>query len=167
MKIKRFNESQQSSWEILINYDSGNSLESEHGLEESVTPEWNSEKSALENLDRIEEHYKFYKKLNDYYRSYRNLFKDRFELFRESSQKDWAIIENKIWSKSRDQVVDKGYQQKNPDDCEVIPFVLESALKLYDDGGSPITQSAFWCGYFEKLNWAEVRPKGNKYKRSF
>lgn len=31
MKIKRFNESQQSSWEILINYDSGNSLESEHG----------------------------------------------------------------------------------------------------------------------------------------
>lgn len=167
MKIKRFNESQKSSWEIIINYDSGNSLESEHGLEESVTPEWNSEKSALENLDRIEEHYKFYKKLNDYYRSHKNLLKDRFELFREASQKDWAIIENKIWSTSRDQVVDKRYQQKNSGDCEVIPFVLESALKLYDDNGSPITQSAFWCGYFEKLNWAEVRPKGNKYKKYF
>lgn len=130
-------------------------------------------KIAEENVDRVEDHYKFYQELNGYSgRVHKSGYGDErwksfTEVNKEYSTRDWAIIEWKFISISRNQVVSNEYQEKHPEDCEKVPFVSEVSLKIRGDNGKTITQSAFWCGYFESLTYVEVRNKEKNYRKSF
>ena len=172
MRIKKFNESSNHGYEIIVNYDSGDSDTTDHGQEDSLSLEWNNHSIVKENVDRIEDHYKFYNDLNGFGGRLSGKYGDQKwneqrKIHEENSQKDWAIVEWKIYSESRKQVVSPEYKKKFPEDCSKIPFVSEVSLKIKSDEGKFITQSAYWCGHFEKLNWVEVRSKSPNYRKSF
>ncbi len=154
-------------YEIIVNYETGDSFTTEVDQEGSLSLEWDNKKIAEENVDRVEDHYKFYCDLNSYGGRLGGLhgdpkWKGLVELNMENSTKDWAIVEWKYHSISRKQVVSGEYQEKHPEDCERIPIVSEVSLKIKGDDGKTIRQSAFWCGYFEKLSYIEVRSKIHK-----
>lgn len=111
-------------YKIKITYDTGDSFHTEHDVEGLVEASWNNLDIAKENLQRIKEHWQYYKTLHKH--SFYGDDVERKKLEQEEKTKCWYV---------------KKYD-----------FVL----KLKTDEGNEFQYNTFWCGYFERLNHAEI-----------
>lgn len=125
-------------YKIKYNYDSGDSFSIQEGLEDYLEIEWKNIEIAKANLKRIEEHYKQYCELNSYNRFNSNS-KSREQILYENRNKDWFV------------------KDKSSD-------ISECCIILYTDEGNSFQFWAPWCGYFERLNFVELKVKDYKIK---
>lgn len=119
---------------IKINYNTGDSFHQESDVVKNLELEFYDIGVAEANVQRILEHYKFYASLNKRFSPY--YYKDqkeKKEIEKEALTKDWAA-KNKKGTK----------------------YEYDFCLTLYTDEGNPWRLSAFWCGYFESLNFVEI-----------
>ena len=115
-------------FKILITYDTGNSFGTEEGLESYLDGEWKILETATENLNRIREHYEYYKAVKNYHFSKRE---------KDEAKKIIELAPKQRWY---------------ADNVEELIY----SLKLVTDVGVEYQCSAFWCGYFEHLVSAEI-----------
>lgn len=118
-------------YNIEITYDTGDSFHTEYDVKQNLELEVKNLDIAKENLQRIENHYKFYEAKKRLERNW--YFKDK-----KQKSLDEEIIKSApgcLW-----------YVKKYPDGC----------INLVLDDGKKWQISAFWCGYFEKLTSAEI-----------
>jgi hypothetical protein len=111
---------------IKINYNTGDSFNSETDVEGVIEISWENEEVAKRNLKRIEEHYTYYLDIHNHSRL--DSSKKRLkELTEAAKTKDW-------------------YSHPYPN----IIILLE------EDSGKMTSVISFWTGYFESLNDAEI-----------
>lgn len=114
-------------YKIRVDYNTGDSFHSEHNVEGWLEPTWTSLEIAKENLQRIKEHYEYYDKLNNNY-EWRNKSDKEIKKFKKE-------ISKKVWFAPK----------------------YEFNLMLKTDEGKEFEFSAsLYCGYFERLNSAEI-----------
>lgn len=125
------NISKQATYKIKISYQTGDSFGS-HSTEDYVEAEWNDISIAAQNLQRIKEHYEYYKWLDSYGQRYHK--GDNMERPESWAGTKW---DGKPIKKEDD----------NQIDCNII---------LLLDNGSEWSFRPFWCGYFESLHSASI-----------
>ena len=108
-----------------------------YDAEDFLELEFKNLNNAKENLSRIKKHYEMYQNLNRY-----NSNKE--EIYHSNENEDWYV-------KSK---VDKYYYAKN-------------CLNLITDSGNNMQMRAFWCGYFEILESAEIITDNSDLKIEF
>ncbi len=116
-------------YNIKCIYDTGDSFHNEYDVETTIEIKTTSLELAQENLKRIKEHY-------EYYSADKGSFEYRY---------DWSGAKARI-----DKVLEE---------AKTKPWFVGDynfSLKLLLDGGKEYQISACWCGYFEKLNSAEI-----------
>jgi hypothetical protein len=123
-------------YRIAFSYNTGSSFHTEKNIEEFINLTWNSLEIAEENLKRIKEHYEFYCKLHS--RSF------------DCDYRDYQIKRDEILLAA----IDKPWFSNDD--------YYEHSLNLLTDAGNIYKYSAQWCGYFESLNWAEIRSKNHR-----
>ena len=69
---------------IEINYNTGNSFNTERGVKDTLDLEWDDLNVAKENLKRIKEHYTLYKELNSYFSD-----RDTHEVLADMTHQRW------------------------------------------------------------------------------
>lgn len=150
------------NYRIKYNYDTGDSLNNECGLEDYIELDFDDIVVAKENLKRIEAHYKQYEAIESFYS--RN---DTQKIIEENQNKDWFVKVEKpciFYKENRKrtyQAIDKErieyYKKKGK---EVGTFIDSSSathsIILYTDMGKPFQFHCPWCGYFETLNFVEI-----------
>lgn len=124
-----------NKYKIKYNYETSDSVTPAHDYIGYLEATWTNLDVAKENLQRIKEHYEYYRQINDYYP--RMSLKEIESFKKECAKKDWFV---KRW---------------------------ESCLKLKADNGIDFQISAPWCGYFERLNEAEIEADKSDMKISF
>ena len=113
---------------------------------------WNDLDIAKENLQRINEHYKQYNELN----SYRG--RDRDSIMDENKNKEWFVFKEQLYHKDG-YVIDECHKEKVGDNNWLYKPNYDACaynIRLKTDDGKPYQMSAFWCGYFESLHYAEI-----------
>lgn len=100
---------------------------------------WNDLNIAKENLQRIKEHYEYYRLMNKDYRYTPNIGDQESNYYKPKKFFDEAkkLASNQRW-----------YDKKNK--------LTDTSLVLELDNGTTYTYHTFWCGYFESLNSAEI-----------
>lgn len=133
-------------YKIKYCYNTGDSFHTEFNLESTLELEWSNLEVAQQNLQRIKEHYTWYKLLNKGY--YRGIDHDKNckEATKIALTKDW-ICKKQI----------KG----------VWKVEYDFSIILKTDDGKDWQFCAPWCGYFESLNWIEVELKYNPNRIEF
>ncbi len=132
------------AYEILVNFSDGDSF-GNWDSSEYLNLNWKNKEVARKNLQYIKEHHEMYKETEDVYR------KGILEEVREK-------YKNKPW-----------YREKaGSDDTESGRlFLIQHSLFLEDDNGNKVTQSAFWHGYFERLQSCEIVEGKNEDRIEF
>lgn len=118
-------------YKIKITYDTGDSFHTECGLETELEEEYSTLELAEENLTRIKEHYVLREAQDEVGRRWFSKDDKR----KAELEKIIAEAKNKPW-----------YVEKHPDIC----------IKLLLNNRKEWQISAFWCGYFEHLQSAEI-----------
>jgi hypothetical protein len=116
-------------------YDSGDSFTTHHDLCGELELTWKNYDVAVKNLERLEEHYKQYKELED--SSYTKKKRTYEQIFKDNRSKDWFVESKDV-------------------------YYTEYCVKLYTDDGTVMQISCPWCGYFESLTSLEVKTKSEK-----
>jgi len=125
-----------SKYKIQYSYNTGDSFTNEDNLEDEIELTWDNLEVAKANLQRINEHYQYYQKLDKSLSD-----KELNKILEELSHKDWAVVEINVPSK------------------EIDIGTIKYQLILYTDEGKPYRFPPAWCGYFESLNYAEIITK--------
>lgn len=158
-------------YKIKVHYQTGNSFGSENTVD-FLDLSWDNLEIAKENLKAIKDHYKFYESIENTYGSYltnqaiyegnKNEWwfageKDRwFVDFNPPSKKmDWRIVHKD--KKTKKQFKDFPSEMRWND-------MSHYRMKLKTDSGKTMQQRNFWCGYFERLNSAEIVSNENDMK---
>jgi hypothetical protein len=119
-------------YKILLSYSTGDSFDTED-TSDYLELSWNDLDIAKQNLKRIGEHYRVYnlydKMSNKYDLKY--LDKKDIDLFESRKSKDWFVADKDSYTE-------------------------RYSLILKTDAGKDWKISAFWCGYFEHLQSAEI-----------
>ncbi len=156
-------------YQIKYYYRTGDSFGSED-REEILELEFNDIKIAEANLDRINEHYKQYEKLNSY--SNRR-DKSEQELLEQNQNKDWFVKEMKLVAykegadKNEYHAIDENQKKRAIKEGYLTRYIIDSSnaqncIILYTDEGKPYQIWAPWCGYFETLYSVEIVAKPMK-----
>jgi hypothetical protein len=155
-------------YKIEINYNTGDSYQTEHGLKEFLELDFEDLSVAEKNLERIKEHYLMYLELNEYF------VKDYKSILNRYADKDWFVKDyiliafkketpnnyNAISAKDEERYINNGYE---------ISKILnkskaEHSIILFADNGNQFQISPFWVGCFESLNSIEIVTKFLKYE---
>lgn len=120
-------------YDILITYDTGDSFHQEYDVKGIIEIKTSNLDLAKENLQRIKEHYDFYK--------CKCIF-DKGYSFRWADKKE----QERILKVLEDAPKARWYVEK----------YAEVSINLLLDGNKNFRCGAFWCGYFEKLKSAEI-----------
>ena len=115
-------------YKIQINYDTGDSFHNETDCTETLNMSWDNLDKAKQALKDIKEHHEFYMFMKQTYEASKSQ-QEKYQ--RKARRKPWHCGENK-------------------DQYEFYGLMLEN------DEGERVHESAFWCGYFESLNGAEI-----------
>jgi len=126
-------------YKIKIIYDTGNSFHKDYDVEKVLDLVVSNGDIAKANLKRIQEHYSYYLFMNQEWNASK---KQKEEYFQKSRTKDW-------------------FNAAHGD------FASQFNLYLFDDNGELFEQDAFWCGYFESLNSAEIIMDNSDWKITF
>lgn len=115
-------------YKIKVNYDTGDSFNTHTGVEDFV--EWDHENLdvAKENIRRMMAHHDMHERLNGWGK-------------REKREDVLKSCENEPWFTPKEGYTDPEYQ-----------------LKVKMDNGNDVQITAFWCGYFEHLNFFQIVP---------
>lgn len=73
------------------------------------------------------------------------------------------LLNNYYFNKCSKSEIKKKHKEAKSKDWYVKEY--EFCLKLQTDNGNFVQFSAPWCGYFESLNWAEIKSTKKKLKR--
>lgn len=111
----------EKKYKIIVNYDTGDSFGQYPDQETECIEEWNDLEAAKENLLRIQEHNRAYKKINGW---------------GHHGKGEWKDYNNERW-----------YCTNSP----------EFSIMLSKDDGTLYQECCGWVGYFETMNYAEVR----------
>lgn len=125
------------NYKIKYVYDTGDSFRTERDCESVLEMSWTDLEVAKANLTRIKEHYEFYLAADKPYL----LNKKELAAAKEAaSKKDWFVNDK---------------------------YEMNLCLTLFTDDGAPCQIHAPWCGYFERLNEAEIVEDHSDRKISF
>lgn len=126
-------------FEIIINYDSGDSFNTYKNQETSVGS-WNSKDIAIENISYIKEQYEIYNRTSSNYFGDNSLSEDEAV----------EIIKTKIWCPIR---AEKGERSGWNNNYGMLHSIN---LKL-DNGNWMRFGTSTWEGYFETLNSVKIK----------
>lgn len=163
-------------YRIKYTYSTGDSYGIEDGNVGFIELEWKDENVAVQNLQRIKEHYEFYQKIEN--KVWPQLSRAELKPFvKESSTKDWFVLREIIVAHppgepdnyvaihiSQKELVEKA--GKIVDTRIDLSTACES-LKLYTDNGTIFQFNPPWCGYFESLEEAEIIIERKNFKIKF
>ncbi len=152
-------------YKIKISYQTGDSFGSEDTVD-YLELTWDNLENAKENLQRIKEHYNFYKS-TDYYRGTR---KDYINLMKSMVDKPWFVNEPKLFHIISDNCIDEKHRKKcKEEDLEYRPddYAARYRIKFKADTGKEMQIGCFWCGHFEKLYSAEIEVEDESMKIVF
>ena len=141
-------------YEIKIKYSTGNSFGSKD-TSDVLELSWDNFDIAKENLKAIKNHYKnVYQQIENSYGSQ----KDNQEICKKYENEWWFVKTTKPYSISNDCAVDEKYNKENQNDVEYRfdTYLASNCIKLKADNGKLMQMSCFWCGYFERLQGAEI-----------
>jgi hypothetical protein len=152
-------------YKIKISYRTGNSYTSSDEVD-FIQMEWNSLDIVKENLNRIKSHYQMY----DWFEDFENMYLTPEKYHNKiMSYKDapWFCYDQKVV-----RIKDGKYLPISPEnkhlfeDAHFVPddFTAKHYLMLKLDSGEEMKFSAFWCGHFERLYYAEISPKPDPYR---
>lgn len=173
--LAKFNEAQSEGiYKIKYIYDTGDSFETEHDVEDVLELTWNNPQVAEKNLERIEEHYKMYEEAEDS----RWNKKTKQEILQQYQDRDWFVKKSR-WVAYKKHTPDSWFAidesdvekiKKNPE-YSVKQHIDETeathCLILYTDEGKKFQLWAPWCGHFERLLHAEIIEDNPKRKKNF
>jgi len=117
-------------YKIKYNYEDGDSVET-YNREEILELEWDKLDIAKQNLKRIQEHYEWYYKIEGH--SFGNI-----------KGRENAMNNPPAWW-------DVGAEKRTP-----VKNYDHYRVNLITDDGKSWIMSCPWCGYFERLNSAEI-----------
>lgn len=140
-------------FKIKITYTTGNSL-SQKSTTDDLELTWENLDNAKDNLNRIKEHYGMYREINTY-----NYYGKEVEILNRYSNKDWFVNKSQLYCISGDYAVDEADKHKikeNDLEYRIDIHTAKQHLRLKTDNGNYMQLSAFWIGYFEDLEYAEV-----------
>lgn len=159
-------------YKILYNYNTGDSFHNEDELEDTIELEWNNREVALANLKRIEEHYKFYRQMN---KDYPRLSKKQIKyLIWSKLYKDWLVKDRMIYRYPKanpsygTKIANYGETHNYIEDevwgikTELDYSAMTNQLILYTDQGKPFRFWPSWIGYFESLNYVELKEENTR-----
>lgn len=163
-------------YKIRYTYTTGDSYDTEHGKVGLIELEWKDENVAVQNLQRIKEHYEFYQKIKN--RVWPQLSHAELKVFvKESSVKDWFVLREIIvahppgepdnyWAIhiSQKELIEKAGKVV---DTRIDVNTACDSLKLYADNGNPFQFNPPWCGHFESLEEAEIIIERKNFKITF
>lgn len=124
-------------YKIKYTYDTGDSFHTESDREGILEMSWKDLEVAKANLNRIKEHYEFYCVVHSNGYRIRMTNAEKDKVLAAARKKDWFA--------------------KDYDFC----------LILKTDNGKDWQFNAPWCGYFERLNEAEIVEDHSDRKISF
>lgn len=151
-------------YRIKIDYMTGNSFGSEN-TSDYLELTFKDLNVAKENLKRIKEHYEMYQDIEGWRST-----KTRDQWYEENINKDWFVNKPKLWNIKLNEVIDERKKElHSQEDLQYKPddYYATHCLYLYIDEGVQIQMSAFWCGYFETLNSAEIEADSSDMKITF
>lgn len=153
-------------YKIKIDYSTGNSFGSEDTYSH-LEMEWENIDVVQANLKRIEEHYKMYQELSRYGLNKRK----REDIEKDNINKDWFVNNPKLFGINKlKQLVPTEEKHKHLFESTVYRpdvYYYEHCIKLKTDAGNDWQISAFWVGYFEHLNSAEIEIDDKSMKITF
>lgn len=141
-----------TSYKIKITYTTGNSL-GQKSTTEDLELTWENLDNAKDNLNRIKEHYEMHLKL------YGLPYNKTQSILSEHSDKDWFVNKLQLYNIDTQCVIDESDKHKcKEQDLKYIhnSHDAEYYLRLKADNGNYMQLSAFWIGYFESLQKAEI-----------
>jgi len=153
-----------SKYRIKISYSTGNSFGSQDTTD-YIELVWNSLDVAKENLQRIKEHYDMYCGVDSY-----NTPKKKADKFAVCKDKEWFVNKPKLYCISNNSAIDEKDKVKvGLGNWEYRPDYHYATYCLYlkADNGNQMQLSAFWCGYFEQLQEAEIEIDDTDMKITF
>ncbi len=139
-------------FKIKITYTTGNSL-SQKSTTDDLELTWENLDNAKDNLNRIKEHYEMHQKL------YGLPYNKTQSILSEYSDKDWFVNKLQLYNISTQCVIEESDRYKYKEqDLKYIhnSYDAEHYLRLKADNGNFMQLSAFWIGYFESLQKAEI-----------
>ena len=151
-------------YKIIINYETGDSFHNET-CDNYLELTWTNLNVAKENLQRIKEHYEQHKQLHEYAQK---LTAD--QIFLQNKNKDWFVYEPKLFCISSGNAIDEKSKKRVGDknwEYRADSYYAEHCIKLKTDNDDTWQISAFWCGYFETLNSAEIETDDSDMKIEF
>jgi len=122
-------------YKIKIDYDTGDSFHTERDCEAFLELEWKDLDKAKQALKEIQDHYTYYLFMKQEY---------------SASKKQLEAMQKKCHKKPW--ISDKS-DYSNKYEFEFYTVMLEN------DEGVRVGESTFWCGYFERLNGADIVPE--------
>jgi hypothetical protein len=140
-------------YRIKIGYTTGDSFNS-YDKEDYLDLKWSNLDVAKENLRSIKEHYEQYRDITGY--RYPKKTTDPLE---DNKNKPWFVNVPKLYSKKTNNVIsEKSKDKVGEGNWEYRPdsYYAEHCMLLKTDIGTTMQISAFWCGMFESLNYAEI-----------
>jgi len=148
------------NYKILIEYQTGDSFGS-NDTKNYLDLEWNNLDIAKENLQYIQEHYELYK-LVDGYGWGMPKGETKESMIKKSSIKPWfvpKILYKHIEHKSciDIEIFDKLTEEQKKEFEQIFDqYYATHCINLKADNGKFMQMSCFWCGYFERLQSAEI-----------
>lgn len=147
-------------FKIKYGYQTGNAFGSE-SLEDELEMDWSNLDVVKANLKRIEEHCQQYKDLSGY-----GYVRSNLETLNQNKEKDWFVKKEKFAFFNQKninnyEVLEKKRYEDLKEKGENVGIILSQEdaqynLILKTDNGNDWQFMAPWCGYFERLEWAEV-----------
>jgi hypothetical protein len=157
-------------YQIKAYYSTGDSF-SNSDTEDIIEISWDNLDVAKANLKRIQEHYKQYEELE----SWRITQEAKQEILLNNSEKDW-FVKKLIFISTKEEkgkkyrfIIDKNNCEKEKSQRGVITEEIDETtaqhqIILYTDDSKPFQFWCPWCGYFERLNSAEILHVDNDLK---
>jgi hypothetical protein len=152
----------QFRYKIKISYQTGDSFKNED-TESTLEIGWNNLDIAKENLQFIKEHYEMYDDLDIYHPR-----KTKEQWYEQNQNKEWFVYEKSLYY--NDCRIDESSKHKyDPHKLKYMPDdnMAQNCIKLKLDDGSYFQMYCFWCGYFERLYYAEIECDDNDMKITF
>jgi hypothetical protein len=165
-------------YRILYNYDTGDSFHNDEGLEDYIELEFDNIDVAEANMKRIQEHYKLYEEVENRW----NRKKTNQELISECQFKDWFVkktipviyYRGNTYIKNGESLEGAKYNTISDYQIEdhkkldrIVGEVFDEyyachCIILMSDDGKPFQMHCPWCGYFERLNFVEIKERERK-----
>tara|TARA_R110000868_G_scaffold76573_6_gene220165 strand:- start:3935 stop:4417 length:483 start_codon:yes stop_codon:yes gene_type:complete len=140
-------------YKILISFATGDSFNN-YDTTDNIELEWDNLEVAKENLQAIREH----DKMCDLANNWKTKFEDKIKHYQDNEDKFWFVSEVKPLHNKKKCYHTMVAYEKAPEDFTLVPddYSAQHLIKFKADNGNLMQTQAFWVGYFESFQSAEI-----------